>query len=187
MKTLEHLTTGLEDALRSPKERGEIELIVRRPQPREREVLEEGALDVDVGLVGDNWKTRGSRHTADGSSHPGMQLTIVNTRLIRLIAGDKTRWALAGDQIYADLDLSEANLPPGARVSLGSAIVEVTDVPHTGCKKFIEHYGRDALEFVSGEFAMRHRLRGVNARVIRAGCVRVGDFAAKITTRMPLE
>ncbi|MBV8859166.1 MAG: MOSC domain-containing protein [Acidobacteria bacterium] len=180
-----HLTTaeleaGLEEIRRAPKDAGPLALIVRRPRTDEREVLAEGVLDPSEGLVGDSWKERGSSRTADGSAHPLMQLNIMNVRVIALVAQEKERWPLAGDQLYLDLDLSGENLPAGTRLSLGEAVIEVTAPPHTGCKKFVSRFGLEAMKFVNSEVGRELHLRGINARVIRRGIVRVGDVARKI-------
>jgi hypothetical protein len=173
------LEAGLEEIRRSPKEEGSLDLIVRRPQPCEREILPEGELDPVEGLVGDNWKTRGSSATADGSSHPDMQLNIMNSRVIALVAREKDRWQLAGDQLFLDMDLSEDNLPAGTRLSIGSALIEVTEQPHLGCAKFVERFGRDAMKFVNSSTGKKLHLRGINAKVVQFGVVRVGDRARK--------
>lgn len=178
--TSEELEAGLEHILQSPKDHGVVELIVRRPQVGEREVLGEGTLDVAVGLVGDNWGVRGSSRTADGSSHPEMQLNIMNARVIDLVAQDRARWPLAGDQLYVDLDLSAANLPPGTRLALGSAVIEVTPEPHTGCQKFVARFGPDAMKFVNSPTRKELRLRGINAKVVQPGVIRVGDVVRKL-------
>ncbi len=159
-----------------------LELIVRRPGTDEREVLQEGELDLVEGLVGDTWKVRGSTRTADGSPHPDTQLNIMNSRVIAPVAQDKDRWPLAGDQLYIDMDLSDANLPPGMQLALGSAIIEVTDEPHTGCRKFQARFGRDALEFVNSRVGRELHLRGINAKVVRPGTIRVGDRVRKSRT-----
>lgn len=174
------LEAGLGSILQSPKDEGRIDLIVRRPSVDQREVLDIAELDMSLGLVGDNWSTRGSSRTADGTSHPDMQLNIMSSRVIHLIAPDRDRWQWAGDQLFLDLDLGEENLPPGTRLVLGSAVIEVTNQPHTGCKKFVERFGADALKFVSSPLGRQLRLRGLNARVVRAGSVRVGDSARKL-------
>ena len=164
----------------SPVDRGIVELVVRRPAEGEREVLDQATLDVEDGLVGDDWRARGSRHTDDGSAHPGTQVTLVNARVIDLLAGDRERWPLAGDQLYVDLDLSPENLPAGARLTVGTAIVEVTDVPHTGCAKFTERFGHDAIRFVNSPTGRARRLRGMYVRVVEGGIVRPGDAIAKL-------
>jgi hypothetical protein len=174
------LETGLEEIRKSPKDLGVLELIVRRPEIEAREVLEEGQLDLVEGLVGDTWRTRGSSRTADGSSHPDMQLNIMNVRTIALLAGERERWPLAGDQLYVDLDLSAENLPPGTRLAIGTAVVEVTDQPHTGCAKFMARFGRDALAFVSTPLGKRLNLRGINAKVVQPGVIRAGDEVRKL-------
>jgi hypothetical protein len=180
-----HLTTpGLEDGLdhirSSPTDVGRVELIVRRPAVDEREVLDEGVLDLAEGLVGDTWRTRGSSRTPDGSAHPEMQLNVINARLSSLVAVDPDRRALAGDQLHLDLDLSEANLPPGTRLALGSAVIEVTGIPHRGCAKFRARFGADALRFVNSPTGRALRLRGLNAKVVVAGGVRPGDDVRKL-------
>lgn len=183
VKHLNHdeLEAGLDQVRASPKDEGVLKLIVRRPAIGVREVLEAGSLDLQDGLVGDNWGTRGSSRTEDGSSHPDMQLNIMNARAIDLIAQDKDRWPLAGDQLFIDLDLSDANLPPGTRLAMGSAIVEVTEEPHTGCVKFLERFGVDALKVVNSPVGRTLRLRGLNARVRHPGAIRVGDVVKKIS------
>ena len=177
--TAAELDAGLEEIRRSPRDEGIVELIVRRPETEQREVLDEAELDPDHGLVGDNWRPRGSKATEDGSAHPGMQLNIMNARAIALIARTPERRPLAGDQLYIDLDLSAGNLPPGTRLALGTAAIEVTEMPHTGCKKFMARFGVDALEFVNTGEGKELNLRGINARVVRGGVVRVGELARK--------
>ena len=178
--TTEELEAGLDEIRRSPKDAGLLHLIVRRPRVDEREVLTEGELHLSEGLVGDGWMWRGSSRTPDGSAHPEMQLNIMNARVIALLAQDRERWPLAGDQLYLDLDLSGANLPAGARLALGQAVIEVTAQPHTGCKKFVARFGLDAMQFVNSKAGRELNLRGINARVIRPGVIRVGDVARKI-------
>lgn len=183
MSTIKHLNrdeleTGLTQ-LTSPQDDGVLDLIVRRPSIGQREVLATGTLDPGEGLVGDNWRTRGSSRTLDKSSHPDMQLNVMNSRVIHLIAQVKERWQLAGDQLFVDLDLSDGNLPPGTRLSIGSAIIEVTPQPHTGCGKFVERFGVDAMKFVNSPTGRLLRLRGLNARVIQPGTIRVGDTVRK--------
>jgi hypothetical protein len=180
--TMEELEAGLEEICRSPKDEGVLRLIVRRPRVNEREVLKEGHLDCTVGLVGDTWKDRGSSRTKDDTPHPEMQLNVMNSRVIDLIAQDKTRWQLAGDQLFVDLDLSGANLPAGTRLAVGSAIIEVTPQPHTGCHKFLSRFGVDAMQFVNSPTGRRLQLRGINAKVVQPGVVRVGDAVRKVRT-----
>ena len=178
--TQEELTAGLDEILKSPTNRGVLNMIVRRPETDQREILEEGTLDPAYGLQGDNWLNRGSRATPDGSAHPEMQLNIMNSRVVALVAQDPQRWALAGDQLYIDLDLSPENLPPGTKLSIGSAIIEVTSPPHTGCKKFVARFGKDAMMFVNSGVGKQLNLRGINAKVIQTGSIRTNDIAEKI-------
>ncbi|MBI4853969.1 MAG: MOSC domain-containing protein [Acidobacteria bacterium] len=183
--TVEHLTLaklneGLSYIEQSPRDKGVLELIVRRPEIDVREILEIGQLDLSQGLVGDNWKTRGSSRTPDKSSHPDMQLNIMNARAISVIAQNKEFWQLAGDQLFIDMDLSEENLPPGTKLTLGSAIIEITNQPHNGCVKFSERFGRDALKWVNSPTGKKLHLRGVNAKVIQPGEIKVGDEIRKV-------
>jgi hypothetical protein len=169
------LEAGLDHIRRSPREAGTLELIVRRPAVDAREVLDEAELDLQVGLVGDTWGVRRSTSTPDGSPNPDAQLTVINSRLIALVAGSPERWALAGDQLYVDLDLSWDNMPAGSLLEIGSALVEVTAKPHRGCAKFAARFGAEALRFVNtGEGAVLN-LRGRNARVHMPGIVTRGD------------
>jgi hypothetical protein len=178
--TAAELEAGLDEVRRSPRDEGVLELIVRRPRPNEREVLEEGQLDPAEGLVGDSWRTRGSSRTADGSSHPDMQLNVMNSRAAALVASGVARRQLAGDQLFLDMDLSTDNLPPGTRLAIGSAVIEVTAQPHTGCDKFKARFGWDALKLVNSDAGKQLRLRGLNAKVVQAGTIRVGDVARKL-------
>jgi hypothetical protein len=178
--TTEELEAGLDEIRRSPQDAGRVELIVRRPQGGEREVVPAGELDLVQGLVGDNWLARGSRHTQAGAAHPDMQLTVMNARAIALLAGGKDRWPLAGDQLYVDLDLSVNNLPPGTRLGVGAAVIEVTEQPHTGCAQFSARFGPAAVAFVNSAAGKQLRLRGLNAKVVQPGIVRVGDAATRL-------
>jgi hypothetical protein len=171
------LEAGLADIGRSPKDNGVLEMIVRRPRVGEREILQEGQLDVSEGLVGDNWRIRGSGRPPN----PDVQLTLMNTRVAALVSQDRDRWSLAGDQLYVDLDLSDANLPAGTRLAIGSAVIEVTRVPHTGCAKFVERFGLDAMNFVNAAERKGLHLRGINTRVVRSGVIRVGDKATRLS------
>ena len=178
--TMEELEAGLAEIRQSPKDHGVLKLLVRRPREGEREVLDEGVLDLIHGLMGDNWKTRGSTSTPDGSAHPDTQLNIMNFRAISLVAGDKERRPLAGDQLFLDLDLSADNLPPRSRLTLGSAVIEVTAEPHNGCKKFLARFGHDAVKFVNSPLGKQLHLRGINAKVVHPGRISIGDVVTKI-------
>ena len=175
-RTTTELQDGLGDVLAAPKTSGRLELIVRRPGVGEREVLDEGSLTREDGLAGDGWRHRGGHRDPD----PDVQLTVMNARLANLVAGDRDRWPLAGDQLYVDFDLSVENLPAGTRVSIGDAVIEFTEPPHTGCKKFVQRFGMDAMLFVNAPEGRANRLRGANARVVTPGVIRVGDAVAKL-------
>jgi len=177
---LARLEESLDHIRNAPSDAGTVELIARRPAVDEREVLTEGRLDTHDGLVGDTWRTRGSSRTADGGPNPDSQITLMNARAAAAIAGERERWPLAGDQIYVDLDLSQTNLPPGSRIQIGSAVIEFSETPHTGCAKFSARFGNDALRFVNSPDGRELRLRGANCRVVMAGVVRPGDAIRKL-------
>jgi MOSC domain-containing protein YiiM len=175
MRTIEQLEGEIAGIREAPAEDGVVALIVRRPAVDERDVVEEAVLDVDEGLVGDSWRARGSGASGDRPPDPQAQITVMNARAASAVAGEIDRWPLAGDQLYVDFDLSVEHLPPGTRVSIGAAELEVSARPHTGCSKFSARFGKDALRFVNTTQGRALRLRGMNARVIRGGVVRVGD------------
>lgn len=178
--TMAELEAALDHLREAPRDEGVVELIVRRPRVDEREVLEEAELDPVKGLIGDSWCFRGSSRTADGGPHPEMQINIMNSRVAALVAQDKSRWSLAGDQLYINMDLSKENLPGGTRLAIGSAVLEVSSLPHTGCHKFVSRFGIDAMKFVNSSVGKQLCLRGINARVVQAGVVRLGSTAKKL-------
>lgn len=178
--TLASLPEALAEILAAPRDAGRLEMIVRRPQVDAREVLAEGQLDPVSGLVGDGWSRRPSSRMPDRSPHPDMQIALMGSRVVDRVAGSRERWPLAGDQLFVDLDLSAENLPPGTRLAIGDAELEITGQPHTGCQKFVARFGADALTLVNDRERRALRLRGVYARVVRAGRIRPGDAVTKV-------
>jgi hypothetical protein len=178
--TLAELQEALAVVTGSPADEGCVELIVRRPDVGEREVVESAELDLVEGLVGDSWRRRGSGGRAGGSANPDAQLTLMNARAVQAVATSRERWPLAGDQVYVDLDLSVENLPPGSRLELGDAVIEITAEPHTGCAKFSARFGSDAIRWVNKSPGRELRLRGVNARIVVPGTVRTGDPVRRV-------
>jgi MOSC domain-containing protein YiiM len=175
--TIRHLTrdeldAGLDAIRQAPRDEGVLELIVRRPAVGEREILDVAELSVDEGLTGDGWRNRGA--------DPEAQVTVMGARTIALIAQDKSRWPLAGDQLFVDLNLAEENVPPGTRLAIGCAVIEVSPEPHTGCRKFVQRFGVDAMKFVNSPIGRQLHLRGLNTRVVRGGTIRAGDRVRKV-------
>jgi len=175
----ERLAAGLDRIRDSPRDGGRLVLVVRRPSVGERDLPTEAVLDQVTGLEGDNWLARGNSSTPDGSADPQRQVTVMNARAAELVADGTARMPLAGDQLYLDLDLSLDNLPAGSLLAVGQAVLQVSDVPHLGCAKFVERFGAEAMRFVNSRVGRQLRLRGMNARVVVPGTVRVGDLAVK--------
>lgn len=169
----EEIEAGLSRVAESPDDNGVLELIVRRPRENEREVLETGELDTEKGLIGDCWLTYNGGKTE-------AQIAIMNSRIIALLAQNRERWKLAGDQLFVDLNLTDENLPAGTRLAIGSAVLEVTPKPHNGCKKFVERFGLEAMKFVNSPIGKRLHLRGIYAKVVRSGSIQAGDAVKKI-------
>lgn len=178
--TMQELEAALGHLREAPKDDGVLKLIVCRPNVDQRKEMDQAELDPIKGLIGDNWIVRPSSKTPDGSPHPEMQINIMNVRVTALVAQERERWSLAGDQLYIDMDLSKENLPAGSRIQVGSAVLEVSPLPHTGCAKFVSRFGVDAMKFVNSDVGKELCLRGINAKVVQAGMVMVGQTAKKI-------
>ena len=170
----------LADGRAAPRASGRLELIVRRPAVDEREIMTSAVLDPTVGLIGDGWFERGSSRTPDGRANPESQVTLINTRVLRAIEPDEARWPLAGDQLYVDFDLGQEALPAGSEIAVGSAVLVVSEQPHTGCAKFSARFGSDALRWINSPDGRELRMRGMNARVVEGGTIRTGDAVRRV-------
>jgi len=170
------------DVLRAaPASEGTLALVVRRPAVEEREILSAGELDPEHGLVGDNWLSRATSYAIADGRHLDAQLNVMSARMVRFLADDINDQAMAGDQLFLDLDLSVANLPAGTQLAIGdTAVIEVTAKPHNGCAKFVSRFGQEAMEFVNSPVGKELRLRGFNAKVVQPGTVRPGDAVRKL-------
>ena len=163
----EQLREGLRKLPELPRDRGRLALLVRRRADGVRETPERVRLDAEEGLVGDGWSRRPPRK-------PDAQLAVMCRPLAELIANGQPL-SLFGDNLFVDLDLSAANLPEGARLQVGEAVVEMTPEPHDGCLKFKQRFGQDALRFVQDKATRSENRRGVYWRVVESGEVAVGD------------
>ncbi len=179
-RSTEELEAALRNIREAPATSGTIQLIVRRPAEDAREILSAARINADEGIEGDTWNQRGTSLSADGGPHPSKQITIMNSRAAAAIIGPLERWPLAGDQIYADLDIGHETLPAGTQLAVGDAVLEVAVEPHTGCAKYAARFGSEALRFVNTGEGRELRLRGVNCRVIQPGTVRVGDSVSHV-------
>ena len=171
---LDELNLGLERILESPQDAGLVEMLVVRPRSDDRMTPETVEVSAELGVHGDHWSIGEYR------DEPDIQIAIMNSRVLDLVSGDRRRWPLAGDNIIVDLDLSKDNLVPGQKLEAGSAILEITEIPHAGCKKFSERFGPDALRFVNLGQGKDLRLRGVYARVVQPGTIGLGDQVSKL-------
>ncbi|MDC1528273.1 MOSC domain-containing protein [Gammaproteobacteria bacterium] len=180
VRSLVEMESHLASIRQSPSDEGIVEMIVSRPITGGRQVMDNADLNVDSGLVGDNWVNRKDKHTSDGKADPGRQLTLMNSRIINAITESAERWPEAGDQFFVDFDLSDENLPPGTRLGIGQAVIEVSALPHLGCFKFGKRFGKEANQFVNSAVGQTLNLRGINAKVITAGVVAPGDPIRKV-------
>ena len=179
--TRAELHAGLAHILDSPRDDGVLEAIVIRPEPGLRQDLQSCEISLAGGTHGDRWAKGCWKTTEDGKPHPDVQICIMNARCIALLARQRERWALAGDNLLIDLDLRPENLPPGQRLRIGTAVIEITAVKHAGCASFAERYGQSAVVFVNARKGSALRLRGVYARVVEDGRVTAGDHVVKVT------
>ena len=177
--TIEQLDLLIDNVITAPSETGTVDFVTRRPAVGQREVLDVAELVPGRGVVGDNYVERGSTKTPDGRADPLSELNVMSSHALRAVAGeDRERWALAGDQLIVDFDLSVANAPAGTRLRVGTAVIEVTTKPHNGCAKFAARFGAEAARWVNSRKDLR--LRGICAVVVEAGVVAPGDAIAKI-------
>jgi MOSC domain-containing protein YiiM len=179
--TRAELQAGLPHVLDSPKDDGVLEAIVVRPEHGKRQDVQSCDISLEGGVHGDHWAKGCWMSTEDGKPHPDVQICIMNARCIALVAHERERWPLAGDNLLIDLDLRPDNLPPGQRLAIGSAIIEITSVSHNGCENFVERYGRAAVVFVNAPKGKALRLRGIYARVVQDGRISVGDRVVKVS------
>jgi hypothetical protein len=181
LATTADLEAALDHLRAAPAAAGTLEMVVRRPSHGVRELLDEGVLDEDDGLLGDNWLSRATSRAIAEGRHLDAMITVMSARMVALLGDTDDVRALAGDQLYVDLDISHANLPAGSRIAIGDdAVLEVSAKPHAGCKKFLARFGEEAIAFVNSEVGSGLRLRGLNARVVRGGVVRPGDVVRRI-------
>ena len=171
MRTFDELESLWSAMLPQPRDRGSVRLLTIRREPSVHETPVSVAMTVEGGLEGDRWAA-GWRER-DPERHA--QVTLMNASVTELVAAGRQPLHEAGDNILVDFDISVDNLPAGTRLRVGEALLEISEVPHTGCSKFAARFGQDALRWANWRHWRERRLRGVNARVVEGGTVRVGD------------
>jgi hypothetical protein len=168
------LDAGLAALAPAPRDRGRLALIVRRLPGGRRETPRAALLSPDEGVAGDDWSQRPPQK-------PDAQLAVMRRDVAELIANGQAL-TLFGDNLFVDLDLAAGNLPLGARIRVGAALVEMTAEPHNGCRKFQQRFGADALRFVAAKESREQNRRGVYWRIVEGGAARVGD-AVEVVAR----
>jgi len=170
---------NLRDIAPSPQQQGTVDLIVCRPKINERRVLEHAELSIEQGLIGDNW-VKAECNTGHYQNYANAQISLMNSQVMMAIQRDPSQWPLAGDNFFVDLDLNRNNVPAGTQLSIGTAIIEITDEPHLPCKKFRQRFGENAFSLLNSEEGRDAILRGVYARVVAAGQVSSGAMIRKL-------
>jgi MOSC domain len=179
------LSAALPEVVASPRDAGRLEAIVVRPAANDRHSLTSATLSPELGIDGDRWATDSFYRLENGQPDPRNQVSLMNARLLRLIAGHEEAICLAGDNLIVDLDLSEANLPAGSRLAIGSVVLELTDLPHTGCTKFSSRYGQEACLFVNSPQGKQLHLRGRYAQIVAGGTISIDDTVSKCSAPAP--
>ena len=180
--TEQEIMDGLNEVQKSPMNDGILEAIVIRPGSDERRSLEQCRLSPEGGTEGDAWARGCWLQLPDGRPDPAVQICIMNSRMINLVAGNRNRWELAGDNLFVDLNLSRENLQAGQLLSIGECVIEITEQAHNGCAKFSQRFGAPALKVVNSPLGKQLRLRGIYAKVITPGNVGVGNLIMKLSS-----
>lgn len=177
MRTFDELEALWADLPPAPRERGSVRLLTVRREPGVHETPDTIQVTVEGGLEGDRWAFGWQERDPDREA----QVTLMNAAVTELVAAGRQALHEAGDNILVDFDISADNLPPGTRLRVGEAELEISAMPHTGCSKFAARFGQDALRWANWRHWRERRLRGVNCRVVSGGMVRVGDSVERLS------
>lgn len=179
-KTIDELNGELPHILKAPKDEGVIHKLCYRPGFRKRTFVDELSLSVADGVKGDRWKEFGWLKLPDGSADPRIQVCVLQKRVLDCVWREGDSVDYPGDTMIVDMDMSEANLPTGTRLQVGSAIIEVSDVFNDACTKWSARYGKESREWINVPDNVPLRLRGILCRVVQDGSVKLSDLMRKI-------
>lgn len=173
--TAAELAKALPDVLSAPGTDAPIAGLCFRPGFGLRSFPPSLRLTRAFGIPGERWLTAPWLKLPDGSADPRIQVSILPSRVLDLVWRDRETTVHPGDTIVADLDMTDANLPPGTLLQAGTAILRVSDQPNDGCVKWKARYGQAAMDWITDPAHAALRLRGVLCEVFADGVVAVGD------------
>lgn len=179
-KTIDELNAELPHIREAPKDAGEIHKLCYRPGFRKREFVDELSLSVADGVKGDRWKEYGWLKLPDGSPDPRIQVCILPKRVLDCVWQEGSEVEYPGDTMIVDMDMSEANLPTGTQLQVGSAVIEVSDVFNDACTKWSARYGKEARQWINIPDNLPLRLRGILCLVVKDGDVKISDRLQKL-------
>ncbi|MEQ9693284.1 hypothetical protein [Shimia sp. SDUM112013] len=171
---------ALPDVMAAPKDGAAISMLCLRPDRNQRRFVENITLTREHGIPGERWATQPWLRTADGMPHPGIQVSVLSQRVLDLVWRDRENTVHPGDTFIVDMDLSESNLPAGQLLSVGDAVLRVSEVFNDGCVKWKARYGADAKDWITAPGHPALRLRGILCSIEQDGVIRIGDRMQKI-------
>jgi len=180
MPSLDELQRALAHVQSAPKDGATVEMLCMRPDFGQRNFVDKLELTTASGIPGERWTKHPWMTLEDGSPDPRIQVSILGRRVLDLVWRDRENTPHPGDTMIADMDMSEANLPAGQHLSIGSAVLEVSDLFNEACVKWKVRYGAYARAWITLPDNRPLRLRGILCRIVKDGIVRNGDVITKL-------
>jgi hypothetical protein len=149
--TAEELDAALPSVLAAPRDAGIVRMLCTRPKPNTRSFPEVLTLTRSKGVSDDYHQWQPWLELPDGSPDPRIEVSLADT-----------------------------DLPVGTRLSVGTAILRVSDVPNDGCAKWRVRCGRPAYNWIIKPDHLKLRLRGLYALIEQDGEVRLGDTLRRL-------